>query len=190
MPDMISTPRDRLILPFLAPVYHGFAQPVGWAVFRAVIGLWLMIEGWPKITDPMGLAGFVESIGLAPGWLFSPLMAVVNFVGGALIILGLWTRPVALANAVMLLVTWWFHLSHPYGPEFLTPAGIELLGANLDALTAAGRDALLADGGRAFLAQVQMKAETNSLFWAGGAAIIAAFGGAHYSLDRLMRKEF
>ena len=107
-----------------------------------------------------------------------------------MIVIGLFTRPVALANAVMLLVTWWFHVSHPYGPEFLTPEGIEFLKANLQYLTAAGQENLLPDGGATFLALVQMKAETNSLFWAGTTALFAAYGGAHYSLDRLMRKEF
>ena len=95
----------------------------------------------------------------------------------------------ALANAVMLMVTWYYHISNPYGPEFLTPEGIEFLKANLQYLTAAGQANLLPDGGTTFLSLVQMKAETNSLFWAGATALFAAYGGAHYSLDRLMRKE-
>lgn len=190
MPEMTSSPRERLVLPFLAPVYHGFAQPVGWLVLRVVVGGYLMVEGWPKITAPLAMGGFVESLGFYPGWLFSPLLALVNFIGGAMIVLGLFTRPVALANAVMLLVTWWFHVTHPYGPEFLTPEGIDFLKANLQYLTAAGQENLMPDGGATFLSLVQMKAETNSLFWAGAAALFAAYGGAHYSLDRLMRKEF
>ena len=190
MPEMTSSPRERLILPFLAPVYHGIAQPLGWLALRVVVGGYLMVEGWPKITAPMAMSGFVEAMGFYPGWIFSPLLAVVNFIGGALIVLGLFTRPVALANAVMLMVTWWFHVSHPYGPEFLTPEGIEFLKGNVEYLRAAGEENLLADGGAGFLALVQMKAETNSLFWAGSTALFAAYGGAHYSLDRLMRKEF
>lgn len=190
MPEMTSSPRDRLILPFLAPLYHGFAQPFGWLAVRVVIGGYLMVEGWPKITAPLAMTGFVESLGFYPGWFFSPLLAVLNFIGGAMIVIGLFTRPVSLANAVMLLVTWWFHVSHPYGPEFLTPEGIEFLKANLQYLTAAGQENLLPDGGATFLSLVQMKAETNSLFWAGTTALFAAYGGAHYSLDRLMRKEF
>lgn len=190
MPEMTASPRERLVLPFLAPVYHRFAQPVGWLVLRVVVGGYLMVEGWPKITAPLAMGGFVESLGFYPGWLFSPLLAVVNFIGGAMIVLGLFTRPVALANAVMLLVTWWFHVTHPYGEAFLTPEGIEFLKANLQYLTAEGQQQLLADGGHEFLALVQMKAETNSLFWAGATALFAAYGGAHYSLDRLMRKEF
>lgn len=190
MSDMTTPPRARLILPFLAPFYHGFAQPVGWLAFRIVIGGLLMVEGWPKITAPFAQAGFVESIGFAPGWLFSPLLAAVQFVGGALIALGLLTRPAALANAVMLAVTLWFHLTRPYDAEpLLTPEGIEFLKANVQYLTANGQ-ARLADGGMGFLHQAQGKAVFNSTFWAAGAAVIAAFGGGRLSLDRLFGREF
>ncbi len=141
----------------------------------------------------MGLSGFVESLGFWPGWFFSPLLAITNFVGGLLIVLGFLTRPAALANAFMLLVTYWFHATHPYGDAFLTQAGIDYLKANPDLLTPVGQARLLSDGGAAFLAGptgVQLKAELASLFWAAGAALIAAFGGGALSVDQKMRKEF
>lgn len=188
-----DTPRERLYLPFLAPFYAKFAQPFGWLAFRLAIGLPLLIEGWHKIMAPMALSGFVESLGFHPGWFFSPLMAVVNFFGAALIILGLWTRPAALANGVMLLVTLWYHMANPYGDAFLTQAGIDYLTANPDLLTPAGQRSLLPDGGAAFLNSavgVQLKANYASLFWTAGAFIIAALGGGWLSLDRRFRKEF
>ncbi|GAA4533623.1 DoxX family protein [Chelativorans composti] len=191
MEEMTSSPRERLILPFMAPFYHCFAQPVGWAIFRVIIGGLLMVEGWPKITAPFAQVGFVENVlGWPAGWFFSPLLAVMQFVGGAMMALGLLTRPIALANAVMLAITIWFHVTRPYGDAFLTPEGIEFLKANLEYLTPQGQARLLADGGYAFLHQVQSKAVFNSTFWAAGAALIAAFGGGKYSLDRLIGKEF
>lgn len=191
MQEMTSSPRERLILPFMAPFYHCFAQPVGWAIFRVIIGGLLMVEGWPKITAPFAQVGFVENVlGWPAGWFFSPLLAVMQFVGGAMIVLGLLTRPIALANAVMLAITIWFHVTRPYGDAFLTPEGIEFLKANTEYLTAQGQARLLADGGHAFLHQVQSKAEFNSTFWAAGAALIAAFGGGKISLDRLIGREF
>ncbi|QBY00596.1 DoxX family protein [Rhodophyticola sp. CCM32] len=192
MSQNFSTPRERLYLPFLSRFYESFAQPFGWLFFRIVIGGMLTIEGWQKIQDPMRMSGFVESLGFAPGWLFSPLIAIANF-GGIFIVIGFLTRPFALANAVMLLVTYWFHVTHPYGDAFLTQAGIDYVNANPDLLTPAGQRRLLADGGAAFLAGptgVQLKAELNSLFWAAGAALIAAFGGGAISVDHRMRKEF
>ncbi len=190
MEEMTSSPRERLILRFMAPFYHAFAQPFGWLVFRVVIGGLLVVEGWPKILAPMAQVGFVEGLGISPGWFFSPLLAVLQVGGGVLIALGLLTRPAALANALMLAVTIWFHITHPYGHAFLTPEGIAFLKDNLQYLTAEGQQRLLTDGGTAFLEQVQSKAEFNSTFWAAGAAIIAAFGGGRLSLDRLIGKEF
>ncbi|WP_417278249.1 DoxX family protein [Celeribacter sp.] len=191
MQEMTSGPRERLILPFLASFYHGFAQPFGWLAFRVIIGGLLMVEGWPKITAPMGQVGFVENVvGLPAGWFFSPLLAILQFFGGAMIAVGLVTRPIALINTVMLLVTLWFHMSHPYGDAFLTPEGVAFLTEHTSYLTAQGQARLLGDGGAAFLHQVQLKAEFNSTFWFAGAAIIAAFGGGKLSLDRMIGKEF
>ncbi|KQZ96290.1 hypothetical protein ASD64_17705 [Mesorhizobium sp. Root157] len=56
-----------------------------------------------------------------------PLLAAIQFFGRIAIKTGFLTRPIALANAVMLAITWWFHATHPYGDAFLTPAGIEAL---------------------------------------------------------------
>ncbi len=192
MEEMTATRRERLVLPFLAPFYHGFAQPVGWLAFRLIIGGLLMVEGWPKIQAPLAQVGFVEQVlGWPAGWFFSPALAVLQFVGGALIALGLLTRPVALANAVMLAITLWFHIANPYdSAPLLTPGGIAFLQANLEHLTANGQALLLADGGAGFLHQVQAKAVFNSTFWAAGAALIAAFGGGRLSLDARLRKEF
>lgn len=138
----------------------------------------------------MAQVGFVEGLGIHPGWLFSPLLAVVQFAGGFLIAIGLLTRPAALANTIMLAVTIWFHVTRPYGDAFLTPEGVEFLKSSLQFLTDQGRVQLLNDGGTAFLHQVQAKAESNSTFWAAGAAIIAAFGGGKLSVDRLIGREF
>ena len=48
---------------------------------------------------------------------------------------------------------------------------------------------LLQDGGATFGARIQEKAIYASLFWAAGAALIAAFGGGYFSVDRRVAKE-
>jgi putative oxidoreductase len=73
-----------------------------------------MVEGWPKTIAPFVQAGFVESLGIYPGWFFPPLLALMQFVGGFFITSGLLTRPIALANAVVLAVTLRFH-ARPVG---------------------------------------------------------------------------
>ncbi|MEP3438129.1 MAG: DoxX family protein [Hoeflea sp.] len=180
--------KDELYLPFLGKFYEGVAQPMAWSLFRLAVGGALVLEGWPKIVAPFAQSGFVEGLGFAPGWFWSPALAAMQFFGGMLIAVGLFTRPVALANGIMLAITLWFHYSHPYGDAFLTQAGVDALKAGGDLFTPEGL-ARLGDGGTRFLHQVQSKAELNSLFWAGGAFLFAAFGGGYLSLDRLLFKK-
>ncbi|WP_319517344.1 DoxX family protein [uncultured Martelella sp.] len=179
----------RLYFPFLAGFYDRVAQPLAWVAFRVAIGGLLAIEGWPKITHPMGQVGFVENLHFYPGWLWSPTLAAIQFFGGILIVLGLFTRAAALANAVMLSITIVFHYTHPYGHAFLTPAGIEALTTHAEFFTSAAQRRL-ADGGHAFLELAQGKAEQDSWFWAGGAFLFAAFGGRYFALDNMMKKIF
>lgn len=187
---IFNNARNRLFIPAMGPFYESVAQPMAWSILRLAVGGMLFLEGWPKIMAPMAQVGFVEGLGFYPGIFWSPFLAVVQFFGGLFIALGLFTRPFALANGVMLATTLWFHYSHPYGDAFLTQAGIEALksGSELFVPETAAR---LADGGARFLHQVQAKAELASLFWAGGAFLFAAFGGGYLSLDRrLFRRKF
>lgn len=184
-----SNERNFLILPFLSGFYDKFAQPFAWTAFRVVIGGMLVYEGYPKIMAPFAQVGFVENLGFHPGWLWSPTLAAMQFFGGMFIALGLLTRPVALANTVMLAITLWFHFANPYGHALLTEAGIEALKAADQTLFTPVGLRRLADGGTMFLEQVQTKAELASLFWAGGAALFAAFGGGYWSLDKLLFKK-
>lgn len=189
-PLILNNPRDQLIIPALGSFYDRVAQPMAWSLFRLAVGGMLAYEGWAKITAPFAQVGFVEGLGFYPGWLWSPFLAALQFFGGILIALGLFTRPLALANGVMLAITLWFHYANPYGDAFLTQAGIDALKAGSDLFTP-NAVARLADGGTRFLHQVQGKAEQNSLFWTGGAFIYAAFGGGYLSLDRLLfRRQF
>lgn len=181
---------SRFYLPFLAGFYDKIAQPFAWTAFRVAIGGMLMIEGYPKILAPMAQIGFVENLGFYPGWLWSPMLAAMQFFGGAMIALGLFTRPVALANAVMLTITLWFHFAFPYGHAFLTGEGVAALKAGSTFFTPEAAKRLV-DGGVKFLEQVQTKAELASLFWTGGAFFFAAHGGGHWSVDKLfMKREF
>ncbi|WP_319410372.1 DoxX family protein [uncultured Cohaesibacter sp.] len=188
-PDIFNNSRERLFIPALGPFYDKFAQPIGWSVLRIAMGLSLAYAGWPKIQNPFAMTGFVESIGFAPGWLFSPLLAGILFFGGLLLAAGLFTRPVALACGVAILVTLYYHIIAPYPPVFLTAEGIEALTANPEYFTP-GAAYHLKDGGAAFLAMAQSKALTNSFYWAGGILLFAAFGGGYFSLDQLIKKKF
>jgi putative oxidoreductase len=182
--------KSRYYLPFLAGFYESFAQPFAFTAFRVAIGGMLMVEGYPKIMAPMAQVGFVENLGFYPGWLWSPTLAAMQFFGGLMIALGLFTRPMALANGVMLAITLWFHYAHPYGHALLSDGGIAALKAGSDLFTPTATVRLL-DGGTKFLEQVQTKAELASLFWTGGAFLFAACGAGSWSLDRkVLKREF
>lgn len=184
----LSSP--RLLIPFLGGLYAGIAQPLSWLILRVFVGGALAIEGWAKILAPLAQTGFVESIGFYPGWFWSPLLAAMQFFGGIAIAVGFLTRPIALANAVMLAITWWFHYAHPYGDAFLTQAGIDIVKAGGNDLFTANGLQRLADGGGAFLHQVQDKATFLSAIWAVGVLFFAGYGGGPLSVDRAIGKEF
>ena len=181
---------NQLLVRPLAGFYRCFAQPVGWLILRVFVGAGLIIEGWPKINAPFAMVGFVESIGFSPGWFWSPLLAGLQFFGGIALVIGLFTRPVAFANAVMLAITLWFHLTHPYGDAFLTQAGIDTLKSGGNLFTPAGLRRL-ADGGAFFLKQVQHKAEFLSAIWTVAVLLFAGYGGGPLSVDRnILKREF
>ena len=181
----------RFIFSPLAGFYDRIAQPLSWLLLRLFVGGALMIEGWPKIIAPFAQVGFVENIGFYPGWFWSPLLAGMQFFGGLALAVGFLTRPVALANGVMLAITWWFHYAHPYGDAFLTQAGIDALKASGDTLFTIDGARRLTDGGAAFLGQVQHKAEFLSAIWTGAVLLFAGHGGGSLSVDRnFIGKEF
>ena len=84
-----------------------------WLVVLGRVGLaWLFIDsGWGKIAAYAGTAQYMESAGV-PGILL-PLVIALEFGGGIAIVLGLFTRWVALALAVFsLAAAALFHLPH------------------------------------------------------------------------------
>lgn len=186
------TNTTRLILPFMGQFYETVAQPLAQLGMRVMVGALLMIEGWPKIQEPFAMAGFTESLGMYPGWLWSAILAIMQFVGGAMIVIGLLTRPAALANAVMLAITFWFHWTHPYGDLALTQEGMAAAQAAAQTLfTEDGVRNLALDGGALFLHQVQLKAEGLSALWTIATLYFAAFGAGPASIDRnILSKEF
>mgnify|MGYP001221281662 FL=1 len=117
-----AAPSRGLLFPALGPVY-AVAQPLAETWLRVICGIALMVHGWPKLMAPMGTVGMVESIGFAPGWFWSPALAVTEFFAGLLLVLGLLTRFAAAGSTVILLVTIWFHwvlLGQGYGGSELS----------------------------------------------------------------------
>ena len=102
---------------------------LGYPIMRMATGLMLMPHGAQKLFGWFGGYGpeatgqfFAQTLGMEPGIVFAVLAGVVEFFGGLALVLGLLTRPAALAVTVLLCVTLTVHWSNGY---FWTNGGVE-----------------------------------------------------------------
>ncbi|GHD16125.1 DoxX family protein [Tianweitania populi] len=101
-------PNRRLIIPALGGLYAS-AYEGAETLLRVIAGGFLVIHGFPKIMNPFGAAGMVESIGFYPPTFWALMLALGEFGGGLLLMIGLLTRPAAAVTTFILLVTVYFH---------------------------------------------------------------------------------
>lgn len=109
---MIETP---LIFPQLSPLYEALA-PFAYALLRAAVGLalvphglrntfgWFATTGGPALSLEQ-LAAQLDHSGYRPGWFWARAISMTQLVGGPLLAVGLFTRPVAAAILIFLLVS-------------------------------------------------------------------------------------
>jgi putative oxidoreductase len=110
MPDS-----PRLIVPALGRIYAKFSTCAETAL-RIALGVILIPHGLQKLFGWFGGAGLArmattfEGIGYKPGLFWVIVVALTETVGGLLLVLGLLTRPAALAVVIFMLnaifVTW------------------------------------------------------------------------------------
>jgi putative oxidoreductase len=104
-----------LIFPALGPLYQALA-PCTEALLRAAVGLALVPHGlrntfgmFPstgvRAHSVAELATQLDRDGYRPGKLWAPAISITQLVGGPLLALGLFTRPVAFAVLIFLVVT-------------------------------------------------------------------------------------
>jgi putative oxidoreductase len=102
----------------------------GWLIMRIVFGILMAghgaqkLFGWLGGYGVSGTGGFFESLGFRPGQLFATLVGAAEFLGGLLIVLGLF-GPIgpALILPVMVVALITVHLSHGL---FAATNGIEV----------------------------------------------------------------
>jgi len=77
-----------------------------WSFFilRLILGLLMIIHGWPKIKNIKGTAEWMSSSGFKPGIFWATIVALVEFVGGIFLILGFLTQIIALFLTIQFLV--------------------------------------------------------------------------------------
>ncbi|MBI2979523.1 MAG: DoxX family protein [Chloroflexi bacterium] len=71
---------------------------------RIGVGVELLVHGWPKIKNPASVTGFMEQLGMKPGIFWAWIAALVEFLGGIALILGLLTRPAAFFVTIEFLI--------------------------------------------------------------------------------------
>lgn len=126
----------------------GFPYTPGWAIalMRIVTGVVFFAHGYQKIfvQGVSSFAGFLSQIGMPAPNLLAPLVAAIELLGGLALILGLFTRWVAVPLAIVMLVA---GVAVHWKQGFFLPNGYEytlvLLAANVSLfLAGAGELAL------------------------------------------------
>ncbi|MFV0431678.1 MAG: DoxX family protein [Alphaproteobacteria bacterium] len=98
---------QKYFLPFLKPVYN-FFSPLAFALLRITTGLFLMPHGAQKLFGALGGKGLAAEatafahLGIPMPHLVAAATGSVEFFGGLLIALGLFTRPAAFAATIVL----------------------------------------------------------------------------------------
>ncbi len=115
--------RQTLIIPALRGLY-GRLAPFSYAMMRVMMGLVLLPSGIDKMFFG-GVARIVANnvlkTGLEPPLFWGWLVGGLEFFGALLLIAGLWTRPVAFALTIqMLVITYRIRIDDGF---FLTPKG-------------------------------------------------------------------
>jgi putative oxidoreductase len=107
----------RLVVPGLAGIYEALA-PYSYTLVRVALGLVLLPHGINKLFfgDALNAAKTMAAIGLAPPLVWAYFIGLLEAFGGAMLILGLFTRVAAAAFAVEMAVivfavlwpNWWW----------------------------------------------------------------------------------
>jgi putative oxidoreductase len=119
--------RTRYYIPALGAFYEKL-EPFALLILRVGIGLILIPHGAQKLFGWFGGIGFTrfvqlfETLGYKPGTLWVTLVALTEFVGGILLVLGLFTRAAALALVIFMIVA--VHFTSGKG-FFWTAGGLE-----------------------------------------------------------------
>lgn len=126
--DMMHQGVTQAATPSIIPLINSWSA-LSWPMVRIVTGLLLIPHGAQKFFGWFGGYGltatgqfFENSLGMSPGILFAGAAGLVEFLGGIALVLGLLTRPAALAVSVLMLVALSVHIPQGF---FWTNGGIE-----------------------------------------------------------------
>jgi len=99
--------------------YYGFTSDLAYLIVRVTAGLWLLPHGWVKwsVGAQAVAANVVAKRGIEPALFWAYVLMLLETVGGILIIVGLFTRPVALLLFIeFLVIVFKAHLPNGWNP--------------------------------------------------------------------------
>lgn len=96
---------------------------LGLLALRVGLGVEMIAHGLPKIRNPGATAGFFGQVGIRPALFWTWIVALVEFLGGIGVLLGLLTRPAAFFIAVEFLFVILFLKLGKMKQKFSTPEG-------------------------------------------------------------------
>lgn len=117
--DAAPEQEPELIIPQLAGLYSA-SERVAWLGLRVATGALLLPHGAQKLFGAFGGGGiggtakFFESVGYSAPTLFAVLVGLVELVGGLCLVLGLFTRPAAIAVAIFMGFAVQFHAANGF----------------------------------------------------------------------------
>ncbi len=77
-------------------------------ILRVVLGMLFIVHGYPKLFKNFSsFAGWLDSMGFKPGKFWALIAGTIEFFGGLLLVIGLWTQVAGLLIAVQMLVAMW-----------------------------------------------------------------------------------
>ena len=101
------------IIPAFSSIYD-CATPLTYALLRAGLGIILIPHGMQKLFGSfggMGLNGFAalfDKLGYSPGMFWTWVVGGTEFIGGIMLVLGLFTRISAVAQLIFMINAIWF----------------------------------------------------------------------------------
>ena len=106
----------RPIIPKLGR-YYRLTSDIAYLIVRVTVGLLLIPHGWTKVvTGITGISGSFTRIHLEPALLFTIVSMFNETIGGVLIAIGLFTRPIAALIVIeFLILLFWVHIPRGYG---------------------------------------------------------------------------
>lgn len=125
---MSSDPDSKLFIPALGGLYASLGA-LSETLLRISLGAILIPHGMQKLFGSfggMGIAGnaaLFDKLGYSPGMFWGTLVGCTELIGGALLVLGLFTRPAAFATAIFMANAVWF--TSKTGGFFWTSRGSE-----------------------------------------------------------------